>query len=638
MDVSLWLFAYFWKKAALKQFVFFLVLLSGVTCLRAEENKYARYQRLLQEKNDSIKCDHLISYANEVTDSLADYNFALLIFEKVGSILRNKNYPALQLTLHHRWAYTYYKKGDYETADKLYVKALASGILAGNKSLKADILIKAGANLLNLTVYKRAMVYYDEALELFTQLNDEKGKGMAYLNMANVFVSTGNIVQSEDFFDKAAKIFLDNNLYDKYLVVLGNKAVVKWQQGNTEEAKALWLRSLDLGFKKLKNAEHNIVTGLNVGLVYAELKNWDSCFYYLNRTKAISDSLKLSEQFDGTYYYDMGYCYVKKGEIKKGIEYYKLALVIKTNIPSLRSLYDNLSNLYFEIRQYDTALIYKNKSVELADSIYKSELNEHILFENKRLELLEKDYKNQVKAAEQEQFLSELKKRNYLLISIVIVLIALVLLSLLYFKQYQLKAKKEHLQSELDFLKAQLNPHFLFNSINNIYVLLDDNKDKASEILLKFSDLMRYQLYECNVNTILLSKELHFLENYLAFELLRYSNKIKVTQNFHEIAPNQLHIAPLLLQPFIENAFKHTPKNKNSPGSIEILISLNGHTFTLKVTNTRDGHEISGLPGGIGLENVKKRLDLLYPGKYKLETDNSGEFYKICLTLELTYD
>jgi tetratricopeptide (TPR) repeat protein len=606
--------------------------------LKAEEGKFARYQNLLQEKNDSIRCGKLIDYASEITDSLADYNFAIMIFEKVVTLLKDKNYPTLQLALDHKWAYTAYKKGDYDVADKLYVKALASTFLATDKKLRATILVKAGANLLNLTVYKRAMVYYDEALELYAELKDEKGKGMTYLNMANIFVSIGSLKQADDFFERAERIFLKENLYEKYLVVIGNKASVKWQQGKFEEAKILWIRSLDFGFKKIKNAEHNIINCFNVGLVYTELKRWDSCFYYLNRGKHISDSLNLSEQFDGTYYYDMGYCYVKKGETKKAISFYKRALKIRTNIPAVRSLYDNLSNLYFDIRQFDTALIYKNKSAELSDSIYKSELKEHILFENKRLELLEKDYKNQVKAAEQEQYLGSLKRRNYLLIALVIILVALVLLFFLYFKQYKLKVKKEQLQSELDFLKAQLNPHFLFNSINNIYILLDQNKEEASEILVKFSDLMRYQLYECNVNSILLNKELYFLENYLAFEMLRYSNKIKVVHNFEAILSNQYYIAPLLLQPFIENAFKHTPKSKNSQGSIEIYMTLKGNYFTLEVTNTHDENEISTLPGGIGLENVRKRLDLLYSGKHELLVRKTEGFYKIALKLELTHD
>jgi two-component system LytT family sensor kinase len=195
------------------------------------------------------------------------------------------------------------------------------------------------------------------------------------------------------------------------------------------------------------------------------------------------------------------------------------------------------------------------------------------------------------------------------------------------------------LQSELDFLKAQLNPHFLFNSINNIYVLLDENKEKASEILLKFSELMRYQLYECNVMAISLSKELQFLGNYIEFENLRYSNKISVSYNINQVDAGGLVIAPLLLQPFIENAFKHTPKKKEQQSRVQVHTTLRGTEFLFEVTNTVDASQTaSDLPGGIGLKNVKKRLKLLYPGRHDLKITKTDQQYTIVLKLTLAYD
>jgi two-component system LytT family sensor kinase len=132
-----------------------------------------------------------------------------------------------------------------------------------------------------------------------------------------------------------------------------------------------------------------------------------------------------------------------------------------------------------------------------------------------------------------------------------------------------------------------MNPHFLFNSINNIYVLLQEDKDRAARILLKFSELLRYQLYDCNVSTILLNKELQFIDNYIEFETLRYSNKIQVHPAIKGLQTDRLRIAPLLLQPFIENAFKHTPKHKNEQGVIHIKAMLHGTKFSLEVNNTR---------------------------------------------------
>lgn len=599
---------------------------------------FLKYQQIQQLKDDSLRCLKLLHYAKRISDSLRDYDLALLIFEKVDAILKQKHYPTIRLDLTWKWAYTYYQKGDFEAADALFVKALADPLIQTDLPLKADILNKAGVNLQDLSTFKRSMVYYNEAIEIYTKLGDEKGKAMVYVNMANVFALTGNLDKSDQFFDKAAEYYQKNNEPDKCSIILANKGVIKWKAGNRKEAKQLLVRSLYQGKQKIKDLDHFITSRFNVGLIYSELKLWDSCFYYLKRGKQIADSLELSDRYDGTYYYDLGYCFVEKGDIKKGVECYKQALKLRTGIADYRSLYDNIAELYVQLKQYDTAFLYKDRSQKLTDSIYKSELTEHIAFENKRLELLEKDYQNQIKATEQEKELNNLTKRNYLLLGLIALLLIVGLLFFLYFKQDRLRKRKEHLQSELDFLKAQLNPHFLFNSINNIYVLLDENKDKASEILLKFSDLMRYQLYECNVPTILLRKELNFLVNYIEFEKLRYMNKIRVNHNLSDFSSGDLSIAPLLLQPFIENAFKHSPKSKSSQSLIEIRVSLQENNFLFEVSNTRDEQELSELPGGIGLENVKKRLKLLYSGKHQLDINISSNVYSIILKLNLVHD
>ncbi len=614
------------------------LLLALKSAVLADDGKYEKYQQILQIQNDSVKCARLIAYADKMADSLKDYNFALLVFEKANKLLLQKNYPSLQLELYYKWAFATYEKGNFAAADQLIVQALNCKIIESTPEYKAKVLNTGGAILQDLMVYKRALVYYNEALEIYTRLNNSAGKGRVYQNMANIFAMTGNYTQSDQFFDKSAEIFKKIGLIDNYRITIGNKAYVKWKLGKPDTAKILTIHSLDLYSGKLDVAAKHPERVLNLALMYATVKQWDSTFYYLELARHITDSTGFPQDFAGSYYYNMGYCYAEKGDQAKAASFYKKALRYKAGIANFRYLYENIAAAYLANKQYDSAFFYKNQALLLIDSIYKSELKEHITFENKRLELLEKDYQNQIQSAMQRQSLHELEKRNYLLIALVIVLGVGVLLFFLYFRQYKLKVKKEHLQSELDFLRAQLNPHFLFNSINNIYVLLDENKEKASHILLKFSELMRYQLYECNVSTIRLDKELQFLENYIEFEKLRYSNKIAVQYASAAADAERLLIAPLLLQPFIENAFKHTPKNKGQQSHIAIRIELEDNRLLFEVINTLDVRENSKLPGGIGLENVKKRLKLLYPHQHDLQimvTDNS---YKIILTLTLAHD
>jgi tetratricopeptide (TPR) repeat protein len=408
----------------------------------SSDDNSLNYQRLLLLKNDSVKCARLMTFAEKLTDSLYDYNFSLLVYGKVNSILGKENYPTLRRDLYYKWAFSYYLNGEFEKADKLYTKALAFKMLDSTPALKAKILNRAAVNLQDLTMYKRALVYYNEALKLFSMSNDIKGKGMVYVNMANIFAFNGDYIQSDQYFDKAIKIFLQNNLIEDYGLVLGNKSYIRWKLNDLETAKTLTLRSLRLDIKKIKKFHPYLDRYLNLGLIYSEMHRWDSCFYYLNRGKVLADSLHLSDQMDGIYYYKMGYCYAQKGEPQKGIPYFKRALKFRTGIPNYRSLYDNLADLYFQLNQYDTAFMYKDASQRMSDSIYKSELKEHINFENKRIELLEKDYNNEIEAARQQQSLDDLQKRNYLLIGLVILLLAGVALLFLYFRQYRLKAKK----------------------------------------------------------------------------------------------------------------------------------------------------------------------------------------------------
>jgi len=198
------------------------------------------------------------------------------------------------------------------------------------------------------------------------------------------------------------------------------------------------------------------------------------------------------------------------------------------------------------------------------------------------------------------------------------------------------KLEREQLEAELNFLKAQINPHFLFNSINNIYVLIEEDKKIASETLLRFSELLRYQLYECSVAKMPLQKETDFIKNFIQLEKLRLGNHISVTDNLEDVA-GYFQIAPFILLPFVENAFKHVSQNETDANAINITSHMNGSNFRLEVTNTFEDHPGIIRPnGGIGLQNVKRRLDLLYPGKYRLDIKKENKIHSVNLSLNVT--
>jgi two-component system LytT family sensor kinase len=186
-------------------------------------------------------------------------------------------------------------------------------------------------------------------------------------------------------------------------------------------------------------------------------------------------------------------------------------------------------------------------------------------------------------------------------------------------------AEKNRLQSELDFLRAQLNPHFLFNSINSIFVLIDVDRNLASETLLKFSGMLRYQLYECNSNTVSIYKELEFTRDYIGLETLRKENCLKVDFKVSD-KMRSFDIPPFLLIPFVENAFKHVSRHTDKLNFISINAQLLNGIFVFTVQNTSNEYEVNK-SGGIGLQNVRRRLDLVFGEQYKLEIVKSDSLF-----------
>ena len=197
----------------------------------------------------------------------------------------------------------------------------------------------------------------------------------------------------------------------------------------------------------------------------------------------------------------------------------------------------------------------------------------------------------------------------------------------------QLKALKEQqLISELTYLKAQLQPHFFFNTLNNIYSLALKRDENTAPLVAKLAEMMRYILYKAEEKLVPLKDEIAFVQNYVEVEIIRYRSAINIKFDAQGIDENS-KISPLLLLPFIENAFKHGVEEEEKEGFVNIIICKTEDELTLEVNNSIAKNKEN--TGGIGLVNVKKRLEILYPEKHKLERQNDGKIYQVSLTLEM---
>jgi sensor histidine kinase YesM len=194
---------------------------------------------------------------------------------------------------------------------------------------------------------------------------------------------------------------------------------------------------------------------------------------------------------------------------------------------------------------------------------------------------------------------------------------------------------KEKAETELNFLKSQINPHFLFNSLNSVYFLIDKTNPEARQALHKFSDMLRYQIYECNGEKISVEKEISYLKDYVDLQKLRGSENTTIEFNY-SVETKSFLIEPLLLIPFVENSFKHLSHFSNDhPNQVKIDVKNSNGNFHFSVMNTTEGKQVNKLDkeGGIGLVNVKRRLELLYPGKHTLSIRELQGRFEVDLTL-----
>ncbi|MFZ4413154.1 MAG: sensor histidine kinase [Bacteroidales bacterium] len=198
------------------------------------------------------------------------------------------------------------------------------------------------------------------------------------------------------------------------------------------------------------------------------------------------------------------------------------------------------------------------------------------------------------------------------------------------------ETQRQKLEAELKLLRGQINPHFLFNTLNNLYALSLDKSEKTPPMILHLSDLMRYMLYECRDDHVLLDKEINFIKNYIELEKIRIGDKANFEMKIIGSTGNK-QIAPLLFIPFIENAFKHGVNKQLDSSYIRIVFDLekSAHIkFTIENTIDNREHLVDKKYSGIGIENVKKRLSLLYPDKYSLKITDHQNIFSVELIIE----
>jgi two-component system sensor histidine kinase AlgZ len=206
------------------------------------------------------------------------------------------------------------------------------------------------------------------------------------------------------------------------------------------------------------------------------------------------------------------------------------------------------------------------------------------------------------------------------------------------FEAKQKNVENERLTAELNFLKAQINPHFLFNTLNNLYYLAYKQSPNTTEVIAKLSQMMRYMIYDSNYPLVPLGKEIEYMENYISLERLRLNDQIPIKLTVQGGKGDDILIAPLIFITFLENAVKHGVSNNYPKAWINISIDIQGKECIYRVENSKipSTKPEAERKSGIGLQNVKRRLELSYPGKHTLIVEELKDRYSVQLNIQLS--
>lgn len=202
-------------------------------------------------------------------------------------------------------------------------------------------------------------------------------------------------------------------------------------------------------------------------------------------------------------------------------------------------------------------------------------------------------------------------------------------------KQRQASLLADQREAKLQFLRAQMNPHFLFNTLNNIYSLAVVKSDKTAPLVLRLSDLLQYVIYDAQKSRTPLAKEISILEEYICLFQLQHEEPVHIDFDY-QLPRETIMIEPLLLVPIVENCFKHGDFAENSAAYVSLSLTLEGHTLNFKAVNTYNPQQRQkDRTGGVGLENIKRRLQLQYPDRHRLHIETDNRIFSLELSLEL---
>jgi len=592
----------------------------------------------------------------------AEKNYSFGNYDKSIQIIKNtfiqKNSYSLE-RFQNLIAQNYVNKRELDSALNYYNLAVKNCLKNKKKELLAEVYDNMGNYFREIDDTSKMFDYFFKSLKIKEDINS-KDLCFSYLNIGSQFRISGDIDKALIYNDRAYKSIEKSTNKTAHLYVYFYRA-------DLFRVKKDFEKTIYFSRKAIKIADElndNNSKGYNqilLGIAYEKsnrlkeaINVHKEAFELFTKINRPIGAMQASNSLGNDYY--------KADSISKNKEMLKKSLfyLLKANeISKIYGITDDKKNnakllkqTYFAIGNYNKAYEMLALEKKFNDSLLidkNNGLKKELEFQYAKKNTLD-SIKNETQKQLNELKVEKEKSKNRYLYYLISILLAIAVVMYSRFKYIEKKKEllietqktlvqknqKELISTELDYLKAQINPHFLFNALNTIYFKINKTNNNAREALLGFSEILRYQLYECNFPEVSIEKEIKYLQDYINLQLMRKNDNYKCNLN---ISPNinNIEIAPLILITFVENAFKYIRIDKQKINEINIFLNSKGDTFIFEIENDKNNFDNQILETtGIGLKNVKRRLDLIYNKNYSLEIQDKKEKFKVLLTIKLT--
>jgi sensor histidine kinase YesM len=582
------------------------------------------------------------------------------IADEAIQIARLENAKGLEAAALYTKGNLFRLTGHFSQALNCYKDAEKLSALYGTPDEHAAIIYHVGVMYWRNNNTAAALSCFQKSADIFDSLNDKSAYSRSLLGMAVIYDEEKQRSKAIELYRRVSEVELAEKKFETASVALYNIGEWYFDESKIDSSLKYVERAIKCA-SKVHYPDVLIVGYATLGRIYSKKNQDELSEKYFMKSLALSRESKdkAGEAFALNLICEL---YSKKDDYSKMEKYIRQAIQINEEIGDslqLKESYLQASTLYGKKRDFEHAYKFRILHDSLSQRAFNSENNRVVNEMLAKYEAKSKEKENERLQKENlmsARIISQQKLLFYLYLSGLPIGALLLFFIVRWYRlqnvKYELKVKsqevelinldrknkiieKERLQTELEFLRAQINPHFLFNALNSIYVLMDENRKLASDTLVKFSSLLRYQLYECSSDGTTIEKEIDFINNYISLEKIRNGENLEVVSEFSD-SLGYARIAPFILIPFIENAFKHMSHFTDQLNRIEIIGWFADSIFHFKVLNTCDEKAQSHLAHkGIGLKNVKRRLELLYPRKHSLQIAQDRGYYSVFLSLQL---